>query len=119
MPEIIDLNAARAARLEKLGDAPVVAFGPEQFKLPAELPADFAFLTADGKFHEGIRAVLGDQFDLFWQQQPSMDDLLEFVEGVTRCYGFGDTGESSASGTPSETTGKRSRPTSKGSTRST
>lgn len=116
--EPFDLDAARAARLEAQGERPLFLFGGQKFELPAELPAEFAYLldTADAK--ETIRYLLGDQFDEFWAHRPSKEDLIELVAWVTKRYGS-SLGESQASAEPSTNGGSRSRPTSRGTTAKT
>jgi len=115
----LDLDAARAARAEAAGETHALVFGAVEFPLPAELPADFAFRLADGETRGALEALLAERFEEFWERRPTIEDLTALAEGVAKLYGFGDPGESSASAPSSANGGKRSRPTSSGSTRST
>lgn len=116
---ILNLDAARAARAEAGGDVPVVQFGDREFVLAAELPADFAFLQADGDLRGAIGTLFSaEDVDAFWASRPSIDDLEALADGIGSLYGLSRP-ESSASDASSSTDGMRSRPTSSGSTDST
>lgn len=100
MPQrIIDLCAARAARLEALGE-PVVLKWDEgiEFTLPVELPAEFALCAQEDRMRDAIRALLGpEQADEFFSLRPSMDDIMELADATGRVYGI-KPGESVALG---------------------
>lgn len=107
----IDLDAARAARREATQEAPVIALGGQDFVLPIELPFEVADLlgqmaVAKERGDQGgqavavvqmVRLLLGEGFDEFMKQNPSLDDLLALMDGMTRAYGVEDAGESPAS----------------------
>jgi hypothetical protein len=94
---IIDLGAARVARLEALG-SPVALRWDENttFTLPVELPAEFAMRATEQDMEAAIRALLGEQTEAFFALQPSMDDLIELVNAAGKVYGL-EPGESPAS----------------------
>lgn len=98
MPQrIIDLCAARAARLEALG-APVILKWDEgvEFTLPVEMPAEFALRAQEGNMRGALEALLGDQTAEFFALQPSMDDINDLSEMAAEVYGM-SPGESMAS----------------------
>jgi hypothetical protein len=115
MVEPFDLDVARAARLEARGEPRWFIFGGDKFEIPPELPAEFAYLLDDPK--EALRFLLVDDFDRFWKLRPSGQDLIALVGWLTKTYGA--PGESSASAGSSATGGRRSRPTSPATTKST
>lgn len=114
-PRIIDLDAARAARAEISGEAPIVSFGGQQFRLPNEMPFDFAALLQEGKIADAIRYLLDDQADAFFAIKPSVPDMMFFAEALTDVYGM-SPGGSVASSASSPPAGEPSRPTSTAST---
>jgi hypothetical protein len=116
MLDPFDLDAARAARLEARSELRLFLFGGQKFELPPELPAEFAYLLDDAK--EALRFLLDGQFDDFWAQRPSAEDLIDLVAWITKTYGAA-LGESTASGSSSTPGGGPSRPTSPATTRST
>lgn len=116
---VLDLDAARAARTEATGEGHLFVFCGVKFPLPVELPADFAFKLADQDAKGALEALLAERFDEFWALRPSIEDLNALAEGVAKLYGFGTPGESPASAPSSTNGGKRSRPTSPGTTRPT
>lgn len=101
----IDLNKkrqARAAKREKDQDEPVVVLiGDEKLQLPAELPAEFAFRGAEGDIRGAVKALLDGQADVFFQQSPSFQDVMDLMGEVSEIYGFEDMGESAASASSS------------------
>lgn len=109
---IIDLDAKRAARAEarKADDyEPIVLkIGGRDYVLPDEMPADFADLVSQGKFYEGFQVLLGDEFDDFWSNDLTVNDLKDFADMLAPAYGVGgDAGNSLASGSSSRKTGRR------------
>jgi hypothetical protein len=106
----IDLDAARRARAETRGEAPVIVLAGREWTLPAELPADV--VTSFGMVVRGDVAALEDAMTaLFAGQYPdlkaaalaagtplSWEDEKYLLESVLQEYGF-DLPESSASGT--------------------
>lgn len=106
----IDLDAARAARREAAGEAPVIIFGGERFTLPVEMPFEVAeHFSAAGTVSPdagaeaaapiiaALKVLLDDQYEAFMRHRPSMQDLVALFEGAMAAYGFGNAGESSAS----------------------
>lgn len=137
----LDLDAARAARAEQGGEAPVVGFGGVDFVLPSEPP--FAFLEGLGRFAEAAKDIpegdleaasrttpmlieavgclfTSEQWEQFNGLRPSYNDLMELVNGLGKLYGLGeDLGESQGSDEGSSSTGEQPKPTSPDSTEST
>lgn len=129
----IDLDAIKAARLEKEVDPSTVTFGGEEFTLPRELPVAFGEalgrvvtrIDSETKKEESVlapdtlgaaKAVLNGQYDRFLALGPSYDDLAEFVNGVADALTGKTEGESKASRSSSKRTSKSSRQPSKRST---
>jgi hypothetical protein len=123
-------RAARAAKREANGKAPVVVLGGQRFTLPVELPFSVANLMVkvgtlsqkndtaglEGIIEKIIRSMVGDQYDEFMKHLPSLDDITELFEGMLKEYGL-SPGESTASA-PSKTNSRRPRQTSKPATAS-
>lgn len=129
----IDLDAIRAARLEKSVEESTVKFGGETFTLPRELPVSFGEalgrvvkrIDPKTKKEEDVlapdtlgaaKAVLDGQYDRFLALGPSYDDMAEFVNGVADALTGKTEGESKASRSSSKRTSKSSRQPSKRST---
>lgn len=115
---LVDLDAARAARAETVGERHI-KLGGEQFNLPAELPWDFFDVLDTGDMKAAMEMLLNGQFERFWKHQPTTEDMKVLAKSVPSLYGFGGNPESSASGGSSVPAGNRSRPTSPATTRST
>lgn len=115
----IDLDAMRAARLEKVG-VRQLRFKGEVITLPEP---EFLFTWREAYERDNaveiVQLVLGPEG---WAQlvalNPSDDDLRALAAEIPRVYGIG-RGESPASGSSSKTSGARSRRTSGGTTAST
>lgn len=104
----LNLDAARAARREAMGETPSFVFGGREFALPAELP--FAVVldmrelsSADGDtaaqaaaIASVVKHLLGDEHDAFMALSPSIEDLEALIDGVLPEYGT-DLPESAAS----------------------
>lgn len=113
---VIDLDAARRARDEVNGsDGPSVLFGGQEFRLPNEMPFDFAALLNDGKIADAIRFLLADQAEAFFALKPSVPDMMALAESLSDVYGM-SPGEPQASSASSRPAGEPSRPTSSAST---
>lgn len=111
-----DLDEARKARAEIAGgEGPVVTFGGQQFRLPDEMPFDFAAQINDGKIAEGIRALFDDQAEAFFALKPSIPDMIALADWLVDAYGM-TPGKSEASSESSTPAGEPSRPTSNAST---
>ena len=105
MSKEINLDAARAARRETLGESPCVVFGGKKFDLEPELP--FALVDAlldagDDEIAKVVivkamaQAMFGKKYDAFMKLNPTMPDIQELVIQITPLYGL-TLGESSAS----------------------
>lgn len=102
----IDLDAAKAARREASGEAPIVVFGGKEFTLPVELPQSAAEAINDvsndkGSVNDIFKILLNGQFSDFMALGPSVDDVKEFFDKIAPVYGVASTGESQASGASS------------------
>lgn len=99
---VVDLDALRAARSEERAAAgettKTIKFGGKDYELPPELPYDYAYASALGDLKAAVRALLGDaQFDDFWTNGPSMEDMNAIADSLYPHYGKSE-GESKASG---------------------
>ncbi len=100
----IDLDAARKARSEALGEPLVVVFGGEEFTISAlEKPFDFSLHMAYGRVDQALASLLEPaDLDRFFRrdhpvaERPSTPDVLAFVDAVMDHYGAG-SGEAPAS----------------------
>ena len=125
-----NFDVARAARAEARGERHVFTFGGRDFTLAPTLPfRAVESISEIGTFEEDTQdpkenaaaviamrvlmdEVLGDQAPAFWALHPDLQDVVQVVEWMMPLYGFGDAGESSASGDSSSDTSSPSRPTS-------
>ena len=108
-PRVIDLDAKRAARAELRSqwnpDPITIVLAGVAYRLPDEMPADFADLITHGQFRSAFESILGDGFDAFWADL-SVDDLRDISDALAPAYGIGGgSGNSSGSGGSSRTTG--------------
>lgn len=111
---LIDLDAARAARAEERGEAPVLKLGGKEFALPVELPLEFGRLWSTGQTFEGLQLLIGlDRWDEFRECHMSNLDLEQFIIELAKVYQVPNGKASSGS---SKSSGKRSRRISSGST---
>lgn len=106
---VIDLDAAAEARAANRGEPIEVVFKGDTFELPAELPADFLELIADDRLTPAMVSLLGEEEAVrFMGHKPSVEDLIEFAQGIAAEYGFpGGLGNSLASGAGSSNTSSR------------
>lgn len=96
MGRVIDLDAARLARAEAQGEAPVIRFAGKDWQLPVELPWEIAEAAASGDATaalKGIATLLGDRWDEFKSHQPTLADIVVIVQHVGELYGAGDQGK--------------------------
>lgn len=115
-PIVLDLDAARAARAE-LHTPRVLRLGGEEFDLPAELPFAFGDCLNQRDAGASLRALLGeDSYGRAIALGLSSDDWGEILQQVPTLYGFADEGESEAPPPSPKRAGKRSKPTSRGTT---
>jgi hypothetical protein len=90
---VIDVDAARAARLEKLGPPPVVRVGGRDFELPAELPS--AVVESLGRMNVGdlsgigvaLAGLFGDEADAVSALLPAWADHEYLFEAIMGAYG--------------------------------
>lgn len=115
----IDIDAARAARLETEGEPHELVFHGQTFQVPAEAHWRFAHYLNRGQIPLALSAGLGEDTWLAIAEHATREDLAEVLDQLMKVWGIGDMGESDASGTSSSDGGDSSRPTSSGSTAST
>lgn len=127
----IDLDAARAARREAAKEQPTITLNGKTFTLPLELPLSLAEafigfgdiqddevdMKIPGILAGVMRSLLGDQYESFMAEGPSLDDLMVILNGMKETYGV-DLGEQLASAGSSNRASRRSRQTSHGTTAS-
>jgi hypothetical protein len=92
----IDLDAARAARAETVGEKPTVRFGGHDWTLPAELP--WAVVEASSgemaALINAMEALLGDQWTEFHKLNPTVSDMTTLIEAIPGLYGLDDYSKS-------------------------
>jgi hypothetical protein len=87
---IVDLDAARAARVAQQDDAPQLRFAGKLFELPRELPWALAEAAGSGSTEAAVGAIkhlLGDQWAAFEACGPTIDDVRVMLESVVALYG--------------------------------
>lgn len=115
MPHV-DLDAARAARLELDPEPKTFTLAGHLYTLPAEPPLALGAMWAKGETIEGLHLLLGDeQFGAFMAGHPSSQDLDALAGAMMEMYGI-TAGESPASVSSLPKGGSRSRRTSSAST---
>lgn len=103
-----DLDKARAARREKLGEGPKVVIGGEEYELAVEMPYDVLEamrgmaneLTAPTAIVDTVKALLGEEGHkafLALKPPPTVDDCMELVDALMGEYGVDAPLTSSAS----------------------
>jgi len=108
--DVLDFDAARAARREAKKEGPKFKLGGKTFKLPVELPFDVpealgevakavdakddAAITA--AISMALRLLLGKDYDRFRETRPSMEDVQVVLKGTLTAYGIGGLPEPSA-----------------------
>ena len=93
-----DLDAAKAARAEKL-DEHYFTYEGERFDLPRELPYDAVVAAQKGELEEIIRELLGDEsYKRFSALKPSVGDVDDLVGWIMPAYGLGDPAQNGAKG---------------------
>lgn len=95
MARVIDLDAARLAREEVQGAAPVIRFAGQDWQLPRELPFEIAEAAASGDATaalKGIQILLGSRWEEFKACGPTLGDIVVIVQGIGELYGVGDPG---------------------------
>lgn len=115
----IDIDAARAARLEAEGEPHELIIGGNTYEVPAEAPWRFVFHLARNQTPQCMAAAVGEDAWTEIAKVASIDDMSVIVDRLCDVWGLGDSGEQSASGGSSSDGGDSSRPTSTGTTTST
>lgn len=92
----IDLDAKRRARAtaRNVDDPPTFTLTGRTYTLPHEVPADFLDHLTANRLRQAFEALLGDQFDTFWADKPSIDDLRALADAMAVLYGMGALGNS-------------------------
>lgn len=92
----IDLDAKRRAREAARGETPppTFTFVGRDYTLPRECPADFLDHLTTNHLRQAFEALLRGQFDTFWADEPSIDDLRALADELARLYGMGALGNS-------------------------
>ena len=98
----LDLDAARAARAEKAGPAPVVVLEGVEYELPRELPMEAVLAVAEdlrkpnpATVRAAMEAIFGDHWATL-RSKLSVSDSMLVLTGVLELYGT-DLPESEAS----------------------
>lgn len=93
---IIDLDAARAARLETAANPPSIVLGGNTFQLPPELPIDVVDHASAGEFKLAVLALfVGDEAEAqrFLDSAPgglTMQDLKALLDELEAMYGMAE-----------------------------
>lgn len=115
----IDIDAARAARLEAEGEPHELVVGGKTYEIPPEAPWRFVHYLARNQIGPCMAAVVGEDGWVQMSKDVSHADVTELVDQLCNVWGLGDAGEADASGSSSPDGGSSSRPTSSGTTAST
>ena len=84
---MFDLDAARAARREALGDAPEFTWGGNDYKLPVEMSYSAAMALQANQLDAGLVHLLGaDNYDRFMESEPAMEDIVNLIEWIGKEY---------------------------------
>lgn len=84
---MFDLDAARAARREALGEAPEFTFGGQTFVLPVEMPYSAALAADAGEVNIFLSMLLGeDAYGEFVSNEPATEDVKALSEWILKEY---------------------------------
>lgn len=101
-------------------DPIVLSCRDQKFELEHGVPfRALKYLNSDDmeRIEMGITKVLGGDADTFWELEPSVAEVLDFLQQVVAALGFGEfEGNPTKSPGSSKSTGRRSKPTSSVST---
>lgn len=116
----LDLDKARAARLETKGEGHTFTFEGVVFALPAEMPYAAAEAMALGNFRAALTEMLNGTSEKFFELDPTTDDIEALTSGMVEMYAPGASlGESSASSPSSKRGSTKPRQPSSATTAST
>ena len=93
--EPFDLDAARAARREAMGDGFAFVFGGQTFTCTPtkEWPVAVLASLSDGDLTGALELILGDeQYQRFMEQQPTSGDVQDLMEALGKDAGVGGAG---------------------------
>lgn len=90
VPGAFDLDAARAARREAVGESFPFTFGGVGFTLPPskEWPLEATDLLADGQIGGAMKVLLGDQWATFSAQGATVGDLKDLFSALSAWTGL-------------------------------
>ncbi len=101
-------------------DPIVLSCRDQKFELANGVPfRALKYLNSDDmeRIETGLSKVLGGDADAFWELEPSVAEVLDFLQQVVAALGFGEfDGNPTKSPGSSKSTGRRSKPTSNDST---
>ena len=129
MPDL-DLDALIATELETKNEGPTLRFRGQEWRLPARLPFGLSVYLVAGRERDFARRLFGsdatsddevsEQTERFLSLSPavSYDEVLTLLNYLPTAYAGKEEASAKSNGS-SPSTGKRSRPTSAGSTEST
>lgn len=113
MGDELDLDAVQAAEAEAAGEGFAFTIGGDHFQLPGVLPIEYVFDIVNVGYRAALDKLLGtDDAAKFWAHKPGRNVIEALDKGIAKHYGFGQPGNSSASGNSSKNGTGRSRPTS-------
>lgn len=115
----IDIDAARAARLEAEGEPHELVFHGQSYTVPAEAHWKFVHYLNRGQIPSALAAGLGEDTWSAISEHATREDLRVVLDNLMDVWGIGNEGEANASGSSSPDGGSSSRPTSSGTTAST
>lgn len=91
-----DLDAAREASLAEVAAVEFTfTFGGDKFTIPTakDWPLEAQGELARGAARDGLRLMLGDQWDAFAAKGPTMRDLSLILDAAGEASGLTDAGE--------------------------
>lgn len=93
---VVDFDALRAARREKLGPAPTFRFAGKDHELPLEMPAEYCFAWSEARYATAIGVMVGDDAATAFLKWAAIDEIWAFAREIDAAYGIGQ-GEAPAS----------------------
>lgn len=85
-----DMDAARAARAEAVGDPFPFTFGGQAFTIPSpkEWPIEATGSLAVGDVVAAMRLLLGEQYEAFTLHKPTLADVEDLLGAVAKWQGI-------------------------------